>query len=1035
LGIESGEGTLVVLFFFFAMALGFFHISFEISATTLFLDFYAEADLSKALLISGLAGLALTFFYSKMQAWVPFNVLLVGTFILLFFTTLGLRLGFVYYESPTVAFVLFVLMGPLYIISVIAYWGLAGRLFTMRQGKRLFGLVYSGQLFGVILLSAGTAFVLKMVQDVQNFMFISSGALLFAYALMSVILLKYNKELHAESQTHEENAEDAGRLNVLFKNRYVTVMAVFVILSMIAAFFIYFSFLSVAKIKYPESSDLATFLGMFIAFANFFSFLVRSFVYNKIIGNYGLKVTLLLVPTLLGIFSVSAIVVGHLFGTSGNDKQFVFFFIIIALSRLMYLTLKESVQLPTFEVMYQSLSKNIRFLVQAAIDGMVNEFSAIFSGLLLVGLSFLTWFGLLHYSYLLLVFIAFWIYVAYLLYQEYHQSLEQSLARTKQTVEAGYGIEKTSELSEFLLSSSDERDRIRGLFLSDTVAPVIVHRYLPAFLQTKSLLAVAQSVAIAERDELLALVEPLDRLPEKARKVKNLLAEFRSTIDKYGSLSALYELQRSMHPKDRVLATRLAEVANTDEAVKAVGVLLRDMIPNVRRSAISVAAQLKDLYLVPALIDNLFEPEFAADAEDALASYVKDCHFSLQQAFYKSGMDADVWLSIIRLLAQTKSVDVVPFLSEQFTSPVRSVKQSAIKALDHFTVDLNETQHSILQGVILDNASIVAWQIAVQHAVVNFSLPDELRFSVEKDTQRFVSYIFDGLAVLYDAKSVRYIQENIESGETEKINYALELLELFVAEEFKPILFPLFDDISNAEKLKLLDGYSAVSFPSVAGLCNALLAKDATIVSDWTKLCVLNSIANHPELPVSDPLVALVFGKSVSLKQYALHLLKEKNFVRYQNVLHRFAEAKAELKKMEDSVVEFDRYGGFFALVLSLKKTPLFEKTDCFVLEKLVAEGQFVDCASRTLDDIDYPSFVFVVKGSVAIKCEEPEVKRFPDSSILNDFLLLDGNCADKKIVLCDSETVLFYVKRKKWKRLLRTHLQLAEVTTAGLNL
>ena len=50
-----------------------------------------------------------------------------------------------------IAFALLVVYGPLRIIALVGFWGSVGRLFSLRQGKRLFGLIDSGWILGIIL--------------------------------------------------------------------------------------------------------------------------------------------------------------------------------------------------------------------------------------------------------------------------------------------------------------------------------------------------------------------------------------------------------------------------------------------------------------------------------------------------------------------------------------------------------------------------------------------------------------------------------------------------------------------------------------------------------------------------------------------------------------------------------------------------------------------------------------------------------------------------------------------------------------------
>src|SRR3989339_144268 len=105
--IAEGEGYGVFLLILQSFFLGVFYGSLDISASALFLKAFPASMLPKAFVISGIAGIVLTAVYTRLQN----------------------------------------------IIALLGFWGIAGRVFTLRQGKRLFGLIDSGQVFGVIISS------------------------------------------------------------------------------------------------------------------------------------------------------------------------------------------------------------------------------------------------------------------------------------------------------------------------------------------------------------------------------------------------------------------------------------------------------------------------------------------------------------------------------------------------------------------------------------------------------------------------------------------------------------------------------------------------------------------------------------------------------------------------------------------------------------------------------------------------------------------------------------------------------------------
>ncbi|GAG81025.1 unnamed protein product, partial [marine sediment metagenome] len=174
LNIEYGERTGVLLLLSQSVFLGIFYGAFDIGATALFLDVFEAERLPGAFIISGLAGIILTTLYSKLQSRISFKNLAVINLITVAVFTGLLRFGFEIYSSDWLVFFVFVMMGPLNIIALLGFWGTVGRMFSLRQGKRLFGLIDTGQIAGIILSSYAVPVLLTFNFETKNLLFISS---------------------------------------------------------------------------------------------------------------------------------------------------------------------------------------------------------------------------------------------------------------------------------------------------------------------------------------------------------------------------------------------------------------------------------------------------------------------------------------------------------------------------------------------------------------------------------------------------------------------------------------------------------------------------------------------------------------------------------------------------------------------------------------------------------------------------------------------------------------------------------------------
>jgi len=184
LNIQEEEGNKVILLVLQSVFLGSFYGTYDIGAHTLFLKTFAEDMIPKAYTLSGIIGILMTSLYSIFQSRIKFSKLAVGNLFVLAIMTLLLRAGFYFTEAHWLIFLIFMMMGPINIVAMVGFWGTAGRLFTLRQGKRLFGIVDTGQIIGIIIASYAIPLIpilFKIHLDTKNLILISGLSILSAF--------------------------------------------------------------------------------------------------------------------------------------------------------------------------------------------------------------------------------------------------------------------------------------------------------------------------------------------------------------------------------------------------------------------------------------------------------------------------------------------------------------------------------------------------------------------------------------------------------------------------------------------------------------------------------------------------------------------------------------------------------------------------------------------------------------------------------------------------------------------------------------
>ena len=343
--IEREELSKVTVLLLQSVFLGIFAGAFDVGAQSVFLAVYDASMIPKAFAISGATGIVITSVYSFLQSRMRFSVFAVINLLFVAVCTIGLRLGFGITGDDRLVFAMFVLMGPLTIISFLGFWGTVSRMFTLRQGKRLFGIIDTGQIAGMILSFYAIPLLLSFKFRILDSLYICAASILVALIFQIYISSRYK----FGSIDTEAKSEQKRRSNFfdLFRSRYTRLMMLFVSLSVFTAFFIHFSFLTVTEENYPDNRGLASFLGVFMGTLMVFTLFIKTFIYGRLMKTYGIRLALMISPLILGVFTILAVFVGNSYGYAAGTAGFTMFFLLIVSAKLFSKSLKDAVEVPS----------------------------------------------------------------------------------------------------------------------------------------------------------------------------------------------------------------------------------------------------------------------------------------------------------------------------------------------------------------------------------------------------------------------------------------------------------------------------------------------------------------------------------------------------------------------------------------------------------------------------------------------------------------------------------------------------------------
>lgn len=909
LNVEKDEQAQVGFLLFQSLFLGFFYGTLDIGAHALFLSEYTEEMLPMAFLVSGFVGIVLTTLYSRFQSVVKFTVFSSGNLFIIALFMFLLWFGFRYFTMGIWVFVVFVMMGPLNIIAMIGFGGTTSRMFSLRQGKRLFGLVDAGQILGIIISSYAVPFILSTNATTETLLLISAISISIAFIIQVFIAKKF--QLNQALVGLREGKESRSRFLDIFKHAYTRIMAGFVSVSVVVAFLVHYSFIAVTNIQYPENTELAKFLGYFLGTMAVFTLLVKTTVYSRLMKMYGLRLSLIIAPLLIALFAVTSAVIGSLLGYTAVSASFAFFFLLISLTKLFSKTLKDSVEAPSFKILYLSLDEKIRFDMQARIDGTINEISAVLSGIIMVGLTAIGFITLIHFNYVLVLFVGVWIFFAFRLYKYYQESLNTSLA----------GIKKSGEVQTSEYPTIDEA--VKLLFDSGNA------------------------------------------------KIRLSLAKILS----------------------------LWSTGNSDKTVEKVisqtqlNSMLRDSSPKVRIQGIKMAGETGNPEFTQVLVDLLADPTYYSHAFNAILELGEACLPMLEQAFFKTGLNTKILRRIIRLMGIIGGEQAIQYLLPKIFYTEKIVVLEVLHALMSCGYKADENERSQFFSLIEQSVKQVAWNLSASLSAKEIKDAPAFTEMMEAELKDSYTFLYELLSITYDPQTIKHISESLTIGSSESVSFALELLDLVIDEEIKPVVLPAMNDLSPEDKVKELQNFFAIEKMAPTELLLAVINRDYNLAGLLSKAYAVDAFAGFEQSEVPDDLLALMFHPDSILSEISAGFIREMDIDKYRDCLERVPLIQRIEIQEAFRIATESSWHLSMEKIKYLKENKLFQKIPGHVLYELVREIKLhiVEPGRSYSFNVreDFSDILLLVSGSVKLMIENREIKTLREGEFIYTGLYL----------------------------------------------
>jgi ATP/ADP translocase len=1021
LNVRKEERSQVLLMLGAGFFMGTFLATYSVVAESLFLNTLGD-QLNKAFLYAGALGILSAALFAYAQNRIRFSWLTTASMTLIVALTTFFYVGYHFgppeYQEPII-FTMFCMTGPITTVLLLSYWGVFGRLFNFRQSKRIIGWIDTGSLTAVIIANLLIPITAGFFKETDNYLIVCALSIIVVATFFIVISLRFPLSKNDPKEFDKSVLQEASIRSVV-KEPYTKLLSVFLIVSMVMLILGQFTFQELIKVQYPDQLALTKFLAFFNAAVYGLSFVMQTFVNDRIVGNYGIRVALMLLPTIVGVFALSGAVTGLFFGYDPGIKNQTaeLFFLFVALTRLFNNMIRDSLENPMFKLLFIPLDSRSRFGIQSKVEGVVNEFGRFVAGALIILFASMAMFNIVWMPIVLLVLTGFYFVIITKLYTGYKAKIKAKLEAAQSSAESlEIGAQRIiRKLEEHLLGESPSTavfsykllERINPKGVTQWVNTLIRHERpeVHGFAQRK--MNELKGLSVSDR-----YVIRFDR--DKAQvSDRNLLtrSELEMLIKSGGDItkSRLTKLARSNNPGDRQYAAELLLHAITEENLSYLSELLVDSDAGVRQTAIKTAIKRNSPEVIRALIENLNNPLFSNQAADAVVLIGGKSLNILDAAFYRTGQSSQVLNLIVQIIGRIGGQHAKDLLWNKIDFPDKVVVSKVLLALGSAGFKASESQGSRIRYAIESDIGDISWNLNAIEELGFDEHAKDLKEAIRAEIANDIEHVYMLLAMLYDARSIQLVKENIESGTVEGIAFAVELLDVFLSEQLKQRVIPCLDELSDQERIRRLEQfYPRVPLDDKLVL-KFLINREFTQTNRWTKACVLRQIGTVRVSEFNLDLIAQLFNPDPLIREMAAWALYQVSPEEYESNMERFG---TDVKREMDALILPDHANArrsLFDKTLFYREMEIFSGISGLALSFLAdwsTETEMKAGESLTIDEKTNSQFYVVFSGEVAYYQQGALKGTYGKGQFIGEMLTVPGYLNANILVAKEGATLL----------------------------
>lgn len=909
---EEGITASLLMHSFF---MGLCMVFFETASYALFLTIFdVKNELPYVYIISSLVATGAGFLYDKMDEKYSLFKLLGITVGFITFSIIGLYFAFQltgggwfnieYLKSghKWVIMAMTIWYTVLHIIFNLEFWGLAGHMLDVRQGKRLFGFIGAGEIFASIIGGVGINLMVdKHIVSTPSLLLVAATSA--ALCLFMLLYINLNFTDKGKKTEAEEFGERPGTVSKISK-LYLYLVFSFAVLSIIIFYAVDYVFYDQIEIHYKDEAELTGFLGIFAAVMGVLNLLSNTLAAGKLMTRYGQT---------LGLLSVPVSVIGCCFIATFFNNMPVQFLWIIVLLKLTDEVVRNTIGEPAIRILYQPYPPNERMQIQTRLEGMLEPAAGAVSGILLLGVGAAKLEDI-HLVYVMIFVSGLWIFISLWLRQEYTKVWASAVTKRRRSMDGSVLFREDGSRESVIegLNSPQPGKVIYCLNVLEEVEHEHFNQYMVELLshdhpdvRVHVLDKIRQRVMLNLTQQVHKLLEIEEDPKVKGTALQTLckLAETEAyeqvfpyleneDVDiRKGALIGLLRdsgiegvmvagakinsLLDSHNPEDRKLAAFVLGEVGHSSFYRPLLQLLKDNDMEVRAVAINASGKLKNAKLIPMLLENLAISQIRSSVVPAIIAYGEMILPALEEAFDEEEKYRNVRSRIVRIIGRIGGEQAIATLKRKIDFAEETLRNLILNALVICKYQADETERHVIQDKISHEVKDAAWTLSVLLDIGDYKNAEKLVEALRNEFRKNRQKVYLLLAMIYPTDTIVSAQRDIESKVKDKVSGALEAMDnlLNSNKELKNIVFPLIDDTSLAQCRSRLIAYFPQERLSPHERIKEILGRSQKFISAWTKCCALLTIGRIATGEFYDTIISSMADQDPTVRETSVWAL------------------------------------------------------------------------------------------------------------------------------------------------------------------